>query len=347
MAKLDYAASGVNREAGDLLVKKIGSLTRSTLNKKVKNSIGGYASVYELSSKQWIAASTDGVGTKLKLAFELGIHHTVGIDLVAMSVNDLLCVGATPLFFLDYFATGKLDRQVAAKVIEGIVEGCLQAKCALVGGETAEMPDFYASGEYDLGGFAVGSLTPKELLPKKKLMPGLTLIGLSSSGFHSNGFSLLRRLAKKGTQTHFKKKLLTPTRIYVKSLMPLLAQNWVEGMAHITGSGFLNVPRMSEKISYEIQLPTPAQQRAAGQKITAELYEWVARESQLDLEELAQTFNMGIGMVLAVKKQNVNKVMLALKRQGETAWILGQTLSRVKNCQVQIRQEGHAVTLVY
>src|SRR6476620_10221032 len=172
MATLNYAQSGVDREAADSLVGKIATLAKSTLNKRVKSAVGGYASLFELDKKRWLAASTDGVGTKLKLAFRLKEHRTVGIDLVAMSVNDLLCVGADPLFFLDYFATGRLELGVAEQVLEGITEGCRLAGCALVGGETAEMPDFYSAGEYDLGGFAVGFVDPKKALPSKKIRAG-------------------------------------------------------------------------------------------------------------------------------------------------------------------------------
>src|SRR4051812_2218162 len=172
MSALNYADSGVDRAAADRFVDKIAVLSKGTLNKRVKASVGGYASLYELDKKRWLAASTDGVGTKLKLAFRLKEHRTVGIDLVAMSVNDLLCVGAEPLFFLDYFATGRLELGVAEQVLEGITEGCRQAMCALVGGETAEMPDFYSAGEYDLGGFAVGIVEPKKALPSKKIKPG-------------------------------------------------------------------------------------------------------------------------------------------------------------------------------
>src|SRR3954470_19336416 len=194
MATLNYAQSGVDREAADRLVERIAVMAKTTSNRKVKASVGGYASLFELDKKRWLAASTDGVGTKLKLAFRLKEHRTVGIDLVAMSVNDLLCVGAEPLFFLDYFATGRLELGVAEQVLEGITEGCRQAGCALVGGETAEMPDFYSAGEYDLGGFAVGIVDPKKALPSKKIKPGDALIGIASSGVHSNGFSLLRKL---------------------------------------------------------------------------------------------------------------------------------------------------------
>ena len=347
MAALNYEQSGVDRTKADQLVDRIAVLSKATLNKKVKASIGGYASLYELDKKRWIAASTDGVGTKLKLAFQLGKHNTVGIDLVAMSVNDILCVGARPLFFLDYFATGKLDHSIAEQVLEGIVEGCKQARCALVGGETAEMPEFYKDGEYDLGGFAVGELAPKQVLPKKDIKPGDVLIGIGSSGFHSNGFSLLRQLIVEssrlglGGDTALAEKLLTPTKIYVASCMPLIQAGWVKGLAHITGSGFLNVPRMSEKVSYEIQLP-PSSERP-------EVFEWVRGVSGQSLNELAQTFNLGIGMVLSCSKANSEKILKKLKKSGEKAWLLGEVKKKRagKNSEVTVHDGSQSVTLSY
>jgi phosphoribosylaminoimidazole synthetase len=341
---LDYAQSGVNREAADLLVEKIAVMAKKTLDRRVKASIGGYASLFELDKKRWLAASTDGVGTKLKLAFRLGNHRTVGIDLVAMSVNDLLCVGAEPLFFLDYFATGKLNSGVAEQVLEGIVEGCKQAGCALVGGETAEMPDFYSDGEYDLGGFAVGQVNPKNVLPRKEIKAGDVLIGIASSGVHSNGFSLLRKLIPQGAEgNQIAKDLLTPTKIYARSLMPILEDRLVQGMAHITGSGYLNVPRMSGKVSYEIELPPIAER--------APIYPWVIENARLSLSELAQTFNLGVGMVLVVKKTNVGKVMKKLKRSGETVWELGVVTKKKKSCTVTLKSETadgpQTVELVY
>jgi phosphoribosylformylglycinamidine cyclo-ligase len=318
---INYKDAGVDRAAADKLVDRIVGLSKKTLNKRVKSAVGGYASLYELDSKRWLAASTDGVGTKLKLAFELKEHRTVGIDLVAMSVNDLICVGAEPLFFLDYFATGKLDSGVAEHVLEGIAEGCRQANAALVGGETAEMPDFYSAGEYDLGGFAVGFVEPKKALPKKVIAPGLKVIGVASSGTHSNGYSLLRKLLPPSGPEREKiaRQLLTPTRIYVKAISPLLKKGWLEGLAHITGSGFLNVPRMSEKVDYRIDLPTEG---------LPPIYDWVRTRSGLPLQELAQTFNLGIGLVLAVKPAHVSKVMASLKRSGEKAFLLGETIRR-------------------
>jgi phosphoribosylformylglycinamidine cyclo-ligase len=342
MAALNYAQSGVNREAADQLVEKIAVLAKSTLNKRVKASVGGYASLYELDKKRWLAASTDGVGTKLKLAFRLKEHRTIGIDLVAMSVNDLLCVGAEPLFFLDYFATGKLDNGVAEQVLTGIVEGCRQAKSALVGGETAEMPDFYQAGEYDLGGFAVGFVDPKRALPRKDVKPGDVLIGLSSSGCHSNGYSLLRKLIPGGPLGDTRaRELLTPTKIYAKSLTPLIQKGVIKGMAHITGSGFLNVPRISDKVSYDLRLPSREEAPA--------VFQWVRDVSGLTSEELCQTFNMGVGMVLVVAPKQAQAVLKAVKRAGETAWTLGEVKRRSKGqpSQVFLKDGTETVTLNY
>ncbi len=323
MSSLNYQESGVDRAAADRLVEKIAGLARTTLNRRVKASIGGYASLFELDKKRWLAASTDGVGTKLKLAFRLGEHRTVGIDLVAMSVNDLLCVGAEPLFFLDYFATGKLDQGVAEQVLVGIVEGCRQARCALVGGETAEMPDFYSVGEYDLGGFAVGFVEPSRVLPKKEIRSGDVLLGIASTGCHSNGFSLLRKLIPAGPEGDARaRELLTPTKIYAASLVPLIRARAFKGLAHITGSGFLNVPRMSEKVSYEIRLPKAEELPA--------IYRWVRETSGLEFSELAQTFNLGIGMVAVVSASKASEVLRKLKRAGEKAWLVGEVVKRKK-----------------
>jgi phosphoribosylformylglycinamidine cyclo-ligase len=343
MAAIDYAQAGVNRAAADQLVDRIAILSKKTLNRRVKAAVGGYASLFELDRKRWLAASTDGVGTKLKLAFRLREHRTVGIDLVAMSVNDILCVGAEPLFFLDYFATGRLDPGVAEQVLEGIVAGCRQARCALVGGETAEMPDFYAAGEYDLGGFAVGFVEPSRVLPRKDIRPGDALVALASTGCHSNGYSLLRRLLPEGPEGDARaRELLTPTRIYAQALAPLLRARSLKGLAHITGSGFLNVPRMSEKVSYELELPAAAD--------APPVYEWVRERSGLSLEELAQTFNMGIGMVAVVPAAKTAGVLKALKRAGERAWVAGQVVKRApgQGCCIHVRDGGGAtVTLRY
>ncbi len=336
-----YTDSGVNRALADQLVDKIAILSKSTLNRRVKASVGGYASLYEIDKKRWIAASTDGVGTKLKLAFQLKDHRTVGIDLVAMSVNDLLCVGAEPLFFLDYFATGKLELGVAEQVLEGIVAGCKLAQCALVGGETAEMPDFYAPGEYDLGGFCVGMVNPTHVLPRKDIRVGDVLLGIGSSGCHSNGFSLIRKLLKPGYTESLARQLLTPTKIYVSSVFPLLQKKQLKGLAHITGSGFLNVPRMSDRVSYRIALP-PVEERPA-------VFQWIQDASQSSLEERSQTFNLGIGMVAAVSPQKATAVLKYLKRKGEKAWVLGEVVRNKKGhgSQVWLQDGAESVTLNY
>ncbi|OFZ21500.1 MAG: phosphoribosylformylglycinamidine cyclo-ligase [Bdellovibrionales bacterium GWB1_55_8] len=327
---LNYAKAGVNREAADRFVERIATLSRGTLDSRVKSSIGGYASLYEMDKSRWIAASTDGVGTKLKLAFRLKQHGTVGIDLVAMSVNDLLCVGAEPQFFLDYFATGKLDEGVAEQVLKGIVEGCRQAGCALVGGETAEMPDFYTAGEYDLAGFAVGMVRKTRVLPRAEVKPGDVLIGIRSSGVHSNGFSLLRKMLPEGASgDEIARELLTPTRIYVRSLGPMLRRRVLKGLAHITGSGFLNVPRISERVNYEIRLPEHSELPG--------IYDWVRSASGLGFDELAATFNMGIGMVAVVAPKNATAVLAALKKAGETAWVIGETVRKKSGVPAEVR----------
>ncbi|MCC7442740.1 MAG: phosphoribosylformylglycinamidine cyclo-ligase [Bdellovibrionales bacterium] len=322
MATIDYASAGVNRKGADKLVERIGSLVKGTLNKRVVGGVGGYASLYDIGGGRMIAASTDGVGTKLKLAFELGAHDTVGIDLVAMSVNDLLCTGAEPLFFLDYFATGRLKNQVAARVIGGVAEGCRQASCALVGGETAEMPDLYREGEYDLAGFAVGLLERKRMLPSAKLRPGDALIGVASSGFHSNGYSLLRRLLP-GSGPERKKRarqLLEPTRIYVRSVLPLARAGWVRGLSHVTGSGVLNIPRMGEQVGYRLEYPTASE--------LPDVFGWVRSLKRVEVGELYRTFNMGIGLVVATEPAKAASVLKRLRAAGETAWRVGEVVER-------------------
>lgn len=342
MSTMNYESAGVSRDLADQLVNRIGILAKSTLNKKVKAAVGGYASLYEINPKQYLAASTDGVGTKLKLAFRLNDHRTVGIDLVAMSVNDLLCVGALPLFFLDYFATGKLQNGVAEQVLEGIVAGCKQANCALVGGETAEMPDFYAPGEYDLGGFAIGMVSPKNVLPRKDIRAGDVLLGIGSSGFHSNGFSLLRKLLPQGLEgDQLAREWITPTRIYVQALKKVLEEGRIKGLAHITGSGFLNIPRMSEKVSYEFVLPEGLPRSM----------QWVQEQAKLDFSEMVQTFNAGIGMVVVVAPKEVSRVIKEIRKKGEKVWEIGQVIKRSSHKKSQVRvtdaQTGQHAELDY
>lgn len=323
---LDYKSSGVDRDRADALVSKISRLTGKTLTRKVRSHVGGYASLYELSRDAWIAASTDGVGTKLKLAFELGIHDTVGEDLVAMSVNDLLCVGAEPLFFLDYFATGQLNSQIAESVIAGIAQGCALAQSALVGGETAEMPGFYAPGEYDLAGFAVGKVRPRDVLPRPtQIRPGDRILGIASSGLHSNGFSLFRKwIDQQGfapaERTRWLKLALTPTRIYVAPILKLLKAfpRDVRGLAHITGSGFLNVPRISDRVDYEIRLPV--------WKERASIYGEFFPRAGIAAAERLQTWNCGVGMVCVVSRTRAAAIQrkLAAFCKPWKVWDLGE-----------------------
>jgi phosphoribosylformylglycinamidine cyclo-ligase len=355
VAKGAYEKAGVNRDLADKFVGSISAMVKSTLNPKVKSAVGGYAALYALNKDQYLAASTDGVGTKLKLAFDWDSHDTVGIDLVAMSVNDLLCVGAKPLFFLDYFATGKLKTKTAKEVLSGIVEGCQQSGCALIGGETAEMPGFYQPGEYDLAGFAVGVVSKAQVLSAKSIKAGDVLIGISSSGFHSNGYSLVRKLFKTWkpslkfqalcpwatTRKKVAAELLRPTVIYTRAVEGLIAKNLVKGLAHITGSGFLNVPRMSDKVSYDIQLPPLSERPRA--------YHWLEamKNSTLSFEENVQTFNMGIGMVLVCDKAKQRAVLAHLQKSQFKAWNLGQVIKKRSQCEVQITSEGQSAKLVY
>ena len=339
MSKADtqdsYRNAGVDRDAGDALVDKIQIMTRRKVSKKIKTQVGGYAALYEWSKTELLAVTTDGVGTKLKLAFELGDHRTIGQDLVAMSVNDLLCVGAMPLLFLDYFATGKLDVAQAAQVLEGIVRACDEAQCLLVGGETAEMPGFYHEGEYDLAGFAVGRVAARRVLPQKSIRPGDILLGFGSSGFHSNGYSLLRQWIAADKDPKAKaRELLTPTRLYVQSVGPLLKQGKLKGLAHITGSGFLNLPRMSDKVGYDITLPKATEVPAC--------FEWARRQS-ITFAELVQTFNMGVGMIAAVSPAHVQHVLRHMHKMKIPAWELGKVIKG--KGEVHIRDEfgQHAV----
>jgi len=334
-----YADAGVSRDAADELVVRLKKLMKGMGGREGKSSIGGYASLYALDSKRWLAATTDGVGTKLKLAFQTGIHGSVGVDLVAMSVNDLLCAGAEPLFFLDYFATGQLKPALAAEVIEGIARGCEQAQMALVGGETAEMPGFYSPGEYDLAGFAVGSLDPQKVLPKPTLKAGDVLLGLPSSGFHSNGYSLVRKLLEAEpheSRSKLEKEFLTPTRIYVPTMKPLLKSGLLKGAVHITGGGIENLPRIlpekkKGKLSFHLSYPSVSD--------VPNCFQWV-RQKGVPEEELFRTFNMGVGMVLVVGSDQLSEVERQLKRSGEDYWHLGELARASGNS--ELRVEGGA-----
>lgn len=318
---MDYKSSGVDIDLADKFVDRIKRMVGRTHDKRTVAGVGGFAALYEMDEEKYLAASTDGVGTKIKLAIETGIHDTIGIDLVAMCVNDLICTGAKPLFFLDYFASGKLDLEVSEKVLEGIVEGCIQGKLALIGGETAEMPGMYQNGDYDLAGFSVGEVLKSEILDGSKISEGDTLIGMASSGFHSNGFSLVRKVIENETDLNFKLKLkrqcLAPTKIYVKTFNTLKIElgSALKGLSNITGSGLLNIPRMNESFDYHINyLPTP-------QELPHFMVEIMERTGLSKLE-LCHTFNMGLGMVLATNEPQ--KALKILESCGEKAWIVGE-----------------------
>ena len=340
MAKSAYAKSGVDITMADKFTGIIGGLVKSTLNSKVYKSIGGYASLYKIDEQRFIAASTDGVGTKLKLAFALNKHDTVGIDLVAMSVNDLICTGAQPLFFLDYFATGKLDLATSTKVLRGIVGGCKQGGLALVGGETAEMPSMYAQGEYDLAGFAVGLVERSNLLDGSRVRPGDALIGMESSGIHSNGFSLVRKLFKPREKDWLKRALL-PTKIYVEAVEGLhyAIGKSLHGLAHITGSGFLNVPRLNLSYDYRIVIPEKFKR--------ALVLDECVKRAGLSMQEAYTTFNMGFGMVAAVKPSAAKTAVVALAKQGVRAHFIGEVGPKKtgRDSKVHIIDETSSITL--
>ena len=317
---LSYRDAGVDIDAGDALVEAIKPYAKRTLRPEVLAGIGGFGALCRIPRKYRepvLVSGTDGVGTKLKLAFAHGRHDTVGIDLVAMSVNDVLVQGAEPLFFLDYFACGKLDAKVAAQVVRGIARGCELAGCALIGGETAEMPGMYPEGEYDLAGFCVGVVERKRMVSGKTIRPGDVLIGLASSGAHSNGYSLIRRIVERAKpDATLLDALMQPTRIYVKPVLKLMQRVAVKGLAHITGGGLTgNVPRMLPKgtkaVLYKAQWPRP------------ELFRWLQRQGAVDEGEMHRVFNCGIGLVIAVAPRDVRTAMAQLQRLGEKAYVIG------------------------
>ncbi|MEO0549863.1 MAG: phosphoribosylformylglycinamidine cyclo-ligase [Pseudomonadota bacterium] len=328
---LSYRDAGVDIEAGDRLVSAISPLAKATARKGVMGGIGGFGALFDLKASGWkdpiLVSGTDGVGTKLMLAFETGHHDTVGIDLVAMCANDVLAQGAEPLFFLDYFATGALEGDTAERVIAGIAEGCKQAGCALVGGETAEMPGMYPPGHYDLAGFVVGAVERTDLLPNLDAMrAGDVLIGIASSGAHSNGYSLIRKIVERASlsysdaapfaNTTLGEALLTPTRLYSNAALPLIRQKLIKGLAHITGGGLTeNTPRMCPeglvpRIDRSSWTP-PA------------LFDWLKSEGNVDLDEMHRTFNMGIGMVFACAPESVEAALAALRQVGESPVVIG------------------------
>ena len=331
---LSYKDAGVDIDAGDALVERIKPLARKTMREGVLAGIGGFGALFEVPKRYRepvLVSGTDGVGTKLKLAFEWGMHDTVGIDLVAMSVNDVLVQGAEPLFFLDYFACGKLHVDTAAAVIGGIARGCELSGCALIGGETAEMPGMYPVGEYDLAGFAVGVVEKSKILTGQDVKPGDVVLGLGSSGVHSNGFSLVRKCIERAGDSlpatldgqPFRQAVMAPTRLYVKSVLAALAAHPIKALAHITGGGLLeNIPRV---------LPDGlAAHLVKGSWPQSELFAWLQRTAAIDDHEMNRTFNNGIGMVLVLAQEQAQACAEMLRAGGEQVYTIGVIASRAQ-----------------
>jgi phosphoribosylformylglycinamidine cyclo-ligase len=330
---LTYRAAGVDIDAGDALVERIKPYARRTMRPEVLAGIGGFGALVEIGKRYdepVLVAGTDGVGTKLKLAFELDRHDTIGIDLVAMSVNDVLVQGAEPLFFLDYFACGRLDVDLAERVVRGIALGCEQAGCALIGGETAEMPGMYAPGEYDLAGFAVGVVEKRAIIDGRAITAGDVVIGLASSGPHSNGFSLIRRIVEASSANlrdavlasggSVADALMAPTRIYVKPLLALARALDVKGMAHITGGGLTeNIPRILPA-GLQARIDASAWQRA-------EIFTWLQAHGRVEEREMHRVFNCGIGMAIVVAAADAERVMTFLDAAGEQTRRIGEIVA--------------------
>ena len=337
---LSYKDAGVDIDAGDALVERIKPMAAKTLREGVLSGLGGFGALFEVPKRYQepvLVSGTDGVGTKLKLAFEWGMHDSVGIDLVAMSVNDVLVQGGEPLFFLDYFACGKLNVDTAATVVQGIATGCEQAGCALMGGETAEMPGMYPPGEYDLAGFAVGVVEKSKILTGALVSQGDVVLGLASSGVHSNGFSLVRKVIERSAGAlpqqldglPFRQALMAPTRIYVKSVLSALALHPIHALAHITGGGLLeNIPRvLPEGLCAQLQL---------GSWPRSELFAWLQTQAGIDDTEMNRTFNNGLGMVVVVPASAATDCAATLRGMGEQVHVVGS---------IETRGTGPAVVL--
>ncbi|WP_423302903.1 phosphoribosylformylglycinamidine cyclo-ligase [Deferribacter thermophilus] len=332
---MDYKSSGVNIDEGNKFVSKIKRYVEETFNKNVLSSIGGFAGLYDISfiknyKRPILVSGTDGVGTKLKVAIMAERYDTIGIDLVAMCANDVVVTGAKPLFFLDYFATGKLNANKMSDIIKGVSKGCIEAGCSLIGGETAEMPGMYADKDFDLAGFCVGVVDYDQIIDGSKIKPGDVLVGIKSNGFHSNGYSLLRKIFFEEMKLKIDDKLeedktvadilLKPTKIYVKDILTLIDKGYsLKGVVHITGGGFYeNIPRiLPENCSVEIyseEIP--------------ELFEYrfIRENTDIELRELFRVFNMGIGMVLVVEEKSANDLINALNKSGENAFLIGRVV---------------------
>lgn len=335
MDKLSYKEAGVDIDAGNALVQNIKGSVKSTTRPEVMGSIGGFGALCGIPSRYKnpvLVSGTDGVGTKLRLAIDFKKHDTVGIDLVAMSVNDLIVQGAEPLFFLDYYATGKLNVADATKVIAGIAEGCRQSNCSLIGGETAEMPGMYHGNDYDLAGFAVGVVEKDEIIDGSKVKAGDAVIALASTGPHSNGYSLIRKVLEVSKADPYAKlsdgrtiidSLLTPTRIYVKSVLKLMESITIHALAHITGGGFWeNIPRV---------LPEGTKVVCDSATWTwPEVFSWIQKNGNIDTHEMYRTFNCGVGMICVVSRNDAEKAVEILNSCGEKSWIIGSIESTEK-----------------
>ena len=333
---LSYRDAGVDIDAGDALVERIKPLAKRTMREGVLGGIGGFGALFEIPKRYKepvLVSGTDGVGTKLKLAFEWGLHDTVGIDLVAMSVNDVLVQGAEPLFFLDYFACGKLDVDTAARVVGGIARGCEESGCALIGGETAEMPGMYPPGEYDLAGFCVGAVEKSGIVDGRDIAPGDVVLGLTSSGVHSNGYSLVRKIVERAGAAGlpatldgqpFRERVMAPTRLYVKPVLAAMKEVRIKGMSHITGGGLLeNIPRClpdhTKAVLQGSAWPRP------------EIFTWLQREGGVAESEMHRTFNCGIGFVVIVSEADASRAAEVLRAHGQTVHTIGRIEARQGN----------------
>ncbi|EWH12155.1 phosphoribosylaminoimidazole synthetase [Catenovulum agarivorans DS-2] len=339
---LSYKDAGVDIDAGNELVNRIKGVTKATRRPEVMGNIGGFGALCRMPEKYkkpLLVSGTDGVGTKLRLAIDLNYHDTVGIDLVAMCVNDLIVQGAEPLFFLDYYATGKLDIDVAASVVSGIGEGCKLSNCSLIGGETAEMPGMYESEDYDIAGFCVGVVEESEVIDGTRVQPGNKLIALASSGPHSNGYSLIRKilevsqadleapLAGKPLKDH----LMEPTRIYVQSVLKLLETVKVSAISHITGGGFWeNIPRVLPENSKAVIDSSSWQ--------WPEVFKWLQQAGNVETHEMLRTFNCGVGLIISVHEDDAEAALVSLRQSGEKAWIIGH-VSEAADGEEQVEME--------
>jgi len=345
MNKSAYKDAGVDIDAGEELVTRIKPAVKKTARSGIMGGLGGFGAMFDPKAAGYndpiLVSSTDGVGTKIKIAIDSGRHDTIGIDLVAMCVNDLIVQGAEPLYFLDYFATGKLDISIAQTVIEGIAKGCELAGCALIGGETAEMPGMYAAGDYDLAGFTVGAVERGQQITGETIAAGDVVLGLASSGVHSNGYSLVRKLFSStqgynyDTPAPFNSAitmgdaLLAPTKIYVKSLLKAIKSGGIKGMAHITGGGLTeNIPRvLPDNVAVELDC-------ASWQK--AGIFGWLAKAGNMDAADMARTFNCGVGMVVIVDATKAQSIKTILEGEGETVFIIGKTVLQESDSAPQV-----------